>query len=220
MADIRINKRRMPAMQAIDNVGTLVAKMEALGSKNNSVLTALIVNGREIDLDNGEMMRLKLESDDTVEARLETPEQLSFESLQVAQEMAELLTFDLKVTTLHLWDNLKVYEKSLETLLADCKLFLTLGVRPIELLGYDPMSLPKEAEACLRQLDAVANNIEDATLLAVHGKSREACRALVSRVLPSIERWLSMTVPFASILQIDEVSVPNFATDTTVSASR
>lgn len=218
MADIRINKRRMPALQSVDTVGTLVSRLEGYGAKNNSVLTSLLVNGRAVDLDNSELMRLKIDSEDTVEAKMETPQQLSFESLQVAQEMAELLIFDLKVATLHLWDNLKVYEKSMETMLRDCKMFLMLGARPIELLGYNPYELPKQAEGCLRQLDAVANNLEDATLLAVHSKNKEACQVLVGRVLPAIEKWLSMSVPFAQFLEIDDVKVPNFSVELTTPA--
>lgn len=210
MADVRINKRRMPILQSVDSMGSLVAKIDALGAKNKTFLTSLTVNGRNVDLESQEIMRLKLDSDDTVEARMETAEQLSFESLQVAQEMAELLTFDLKVATLHLWDNLKFYEKSLETLIHDCKLFLTLGARPIELLGYAPTELPKQAQDCLKALDEIANHVEDSTLLAVHGKNREACQALISRVLPSIERWLSLSAPFAQFLEIDDVRVPTF----------
>lgn len=210
MADIRVNKRRMPALKAVDSIGVLVSRLETLGESNNTCLTNLTVNGREIDIDNSEIMRLKLDADDTVEALMETAQQLSYQSLQIAQDMAELLIFDLKVATLQIWDGTKNFDKSLETLLNDCKLFLTLAARPIELLNQNPYELPQQAESCLRQLDATANNLEDAVLLAVNGKNKESCQVLVARVLPCIERWLSLAVPFAGHLQIEQVELPTF----------
>lgn len=210
MADVRVNKRRMPTLKAVDSIGGLVSRLETVGESNRTYLTTLMVNGRQIDIDNPEIMRLKLESDDTVEALMETPQQLSYQSLQVAQDMAELLIFDLKVATLQIWDGTKNFEKSLETLLGDCKLFLTLAARPIELLNQNPYELPQQAESCLRQLDATANNLEDAVLLAVNGKNKESCQVLVARVLPCIERWLSLAVPFANHLQIEQVELPTF----------
>ena len=213
MADIRINGRRIPALQAIDNGLLLVKRLEAIGQRNSTALTGLSINGRVFEIENSELSRLKFENDDTVEARMETREQLSFESLQVAQEMAELLVFDLKVATLKMWDNNRYFEKSLETLLSDCNLFLTLGARPIELLECNLLQISTSGEACLRQLDAVANHIEDATLLAVNGEHRDACHVLVARVQPSIEKWLGLTAAFAQELEIDKVQVPTIITE-------
>ena len=210
MADVRINGRRFPALQAIDNMGIVLSRLESLGQKNNTVLTAMSVNGRPLDLDANGISRLKLDRDDTLEARMESPEQLSFESLQVAQEMAELLLFDIKVATLHLWDNSHLQEKSLETLLNDCKLFLTLGARPIDLLGKKLEDLPLAAEACLRHLDFIAGHLQDTVLLAVHGKLRDACHVLVARLMPALEKWLGHTAGFAETLAIDRVELPIF----------
>lgn len=208
MADVRINGRRIPILQAIDTAGVLIQRLESIGSRNNTELTSLTINGRAVDLDQSHTARLRLDRDDTVEARMESHEQMAFESLQVAQEMAELLVFDLKVATLHLWDNSRYQDKSLETLLTDCSLFLSLGARPLDLLGKSPDDLPPVAQDCLKQLDAVANSVEDATLLAVSGNGKDACHLLVGRVMPAIERWLGLTVPFAEHLQIDKVQLP------------
>lgn len=210
MADVRINNKRMPALNAVDSVGTLLNRLELLSESNNTCLTNLCINGRSIDIDSNDIKRMKLDAEDTVDALMESPQQLAFQSLQVAQEMAELLIFDLKVATLQLWDGTKTYDKSLEALLNDCKLFLTLGARPIELLNHNPYELPQQAEQCLRQLDAIANNLEDSVLLAINGKCKESCQVLVARVLPCVERWLSLTVPFATHLQIDQVDLPKF----------
>lgn len=213
MADIRINGRRIPALQAIDNGQLLVKRLEAIGQRNNTALTGLLLNGRACEIENAELARLKFETDDTVDARMETREQLSYESLQVAQEMAELLVFDLKVATLKMWDNHRYFEKSLETLLSDCNLFLSLGARPLELLEFNLTELSTSSEGCLRQLDAIANHIEDATLLAVHGEPRDSCHVLVARVLPAIERWLGLTAVFAQELEIDKVQIPTIITE-------
>lgn len=213
MADVRINGRRIPALQAIDSTGTLLQRLDAVGQRNRTVLTDLSVNNRQIDPDSTEIHRLKLEASDTIEARMESVEQLAFESLQVAQEMAELLAFDLKVVTLHLWDNSRLQEKSLETLLTDCTLFLSLGARPYELLGHDPLQLPQSAQECLRQLDAIAHHVEDATLLAVTGSPKDACHVLVARVIPTLERWLGLTPEFAEHLQIDRIEMPTLPGD-------
>lgn len=204
MAEVRVNARRAPLLQSVDVLATLVQRLDQMGQRDNTMLTAVNVNGRKVELDGPELSRFKLLPGDLVECKMETPVQLAFESLRVAQDMAELLVFDLKVATIHLWENSRYQEKSLETLLSDCQLFLLLGARPIELLGRDPHDLPHAAEGCLRQLDAVAGHLEDATLLAVNAKAREACHVLVGRVLPTVERWLGLTAAFAEHLEIDE----------------
>lgn len=205
MADVRINGKRLPPLQSIDTLAALMKKLEAIAQKNNSALTSLSINNNNIDIDNPEYLRLKLENEDTIDAKLDTSEQLSYESLQVALDMAGLLVFDLKVVTLKLWDSGKNYEKSLETLLNDCNLFLSLGARPIYLLNKDPEKLESEAQLFLRQLDSIAYHVEDATLLAVHGHSKEACYVLVGMVKPAIERWIGLSAKFAQILDINTV---------------
>jgi hypothetical protein len=211
MADVRINGKRFPALQAIDTLGTLVDRLENMGAAHASSITAVHVNGRVVDIDNADLLRMRFENDDTIEVRMETVAQMAFECVQVAQEMAELLVFDLKVATLHLWDNSRHGEKSLETLINDCHKFLMLGARPLDLLGTDPHALPGAAQQCLRQLDAIAGSVEDATLLAVNGEKKDACHVLVARVKPAIERWLGLSAAFAEQLEIDRLEVPNFA---------
>jgi hypothetical protein len=210
MSDVRINGKRFPALQAIDLLGQLITRLEALGGANASVVTSVHVNGRIVDIDNNDMLRMRLDSDDTVEVRLETLAQMAFECVQVAQEMAELLVFDLKVVTLHLWEGSRHQDKSLETLINDCHKFLLLGARPLDLLDANPYTLPEAAQQCLRQLDNVAANVEDATLLAVSGEKKDACHVLVARVKPAIERWLGLSAVFAEHLEIDRAVVPTF----------
>lgn len=206
MADVRVNGKRVPPLQSIDTLSSLMKKLEIIAQKNNSALTSLSINNSNIDIDNPEFLRLKLENEDTIDAKLDTAEQLSYESLQVALDMAGLLVFDLKVVTLTLWDSGKNYEKSLETLLNDCNLFLSLGARPIYLLNKDPEKLEPEAQLFLRQLDTIAYHVEDATLLAVHEHSKEACHVLVGMVKPAIERWIGLSAKFAQILDINTVT--------------
>lgn len=205
MADIRINGRRFPILQAIVDLGVLVQRLDAIATRENMGLTNLSVNGEPVDLDNPGIQKLRLDPTDTVEARMETAEQLALQSLQIAQEMAELLVFDIKVATLNLWDNTRYQQRSLETLLQDCELFLTLGARPVELLGKDPNQVEKPVEECLRQLDTVANHVQDAILLAVHGKNRDASHVLVARVMPTIEKWLGHSAAFASFLELEKL---------------
>ena len=95
--------------------------------------------------------------------------------------------------------------KSLETLLNDCQKFLLLSARPLDLLGAKPHELPTHAQQYLKQMDAIANSLEDATLLAVRGHNRDACHILVSRVMKGIERWLGLSIVFAQTLEIDKV---------------
>ena len=96
MADVRVNGKRIPPLQSINDIATLINRLESLANKNNSALTALKVNNSEIDIDNIDYHKMKLETDDTIEAKFDTPEKLSYESLQVALDMADLLIFDLK----------------------------------------------------------------------------------------------------------------------------
>jgi hypothetical protein len=206
MAEVRINGRRMPNLQSVALVGNLVDKLESWGQRKRLALTSLWVNGSEMDLEETSFRGLKLAVDDLVEARMETPEQMSYESLQVAQEMAELLVFDLKVVTIQMWDAVRTHQKMMEVLIDDCHLFLTLAGRPIELLGVPLEELPYDAERCLKELDAIAQNVEDATLLCVHGERRDACALLVNRVLPCIERWIGLSGTFAAFLEVDKVA--------------
>lgn len=206
MADVRVNGKRVPPLQSIDNISNLISKLEAIALKNNSALTSITVNNSVIDIDNTDFHRLKLELEDTVEAKIDTPEQLAYESLQVALDMAGLLVFDLKVVAIRLWESGKNYEKSLETLLNDCNLFLSLGARPVYLLQKDPNNIEQEAQDCLKQLDLIANHVEDATLLAVHDSPKEACYTLVGMVKPAIERWIGLSAKFAQILDINTVT--------------
>ena len=164
-----------------------------------------------INLDAQNLAKIRLTGDDTIEARMESSEQLAFESLHVAQEMSELLTFDIKVATLHLWGNLKQQFASLETLLTDCSLFLTLAARPHELVGVTVCAMTLEAQRCLQLLDTIANHLEDATLLAATNNHKDACHVLVARVLPSIEKWMGYTPIFAEQLKLDHFKVPEFS---------
>ena len=204
MADVRVNGKRVPPLQAVDNLAILIQRLENMASKNNSALTSLDVNNSSINLEEKEKYyKMKLEIDDTIEAKLDTSEQLSFESLQVALDMSDLLTFDLKVVTLKLWDNDKSYEKNLETLLQDCNLFLSLAARPIYLLNKEPETLEVEAQNCLQELDRIANYVENATLLAVNNKPKDACFILVGMVKSAIERWTGLSAIFAQTLDIN-----------------
>lgn len=204
MVDVRINGKRMPILKAVGDLKALVMRLEAIGNKEGTELTSLVINGRSVDLDNPDILKLRLDADDTVEARMESAGQLALQSLQVAQEMAELLVFDLKVATLNLWDNTRTQTKNLETLINDCNLFLSLAARPMDLLGQDPLSVEKPVEECLRKLDEVANNLEDAVLLAAHDRGRAASHVLVARVMPAIEKWLSLSSIFAEHLSLGQ----------------
>ncbi len=215
MAEVRINGKRMPNLQVVSVMGALVSKLETWGQKNRMSLTALSINGSTIDIESPDFQVLNLASDDLIEARMETPEQMSFESLQVAQEMAELLIFDLKVVTIQMWEAAKSHQKSLDVLLDDCQLFLSLASRPIDLLGVSLDELPCDAERCLRELDAVAQNVEDATILCVHNELKDSCAIMVNRVLPCIERWLGLTAKFAEFLQIDRPELGSTQGETT-----
>lgn len=211
MSDVRINGRRFPILKAVDNLNSLIQKMDSLGQRNNTCLTTLTLNNRIMNIDATNLAQIKLTDEDIVEARMESSEQLAYESLHVAQEMAELMVFDIKVATLHLWDNLKQQYQSLETLLTDCNLFLTLAARPHELLGIELSQMTPEARKCLQLLDVVANNLEDATLLAATQHPKDACHVLVARVLPALENWMGYTPLFAEQLKIEEFKSPVFA---------
>ncbi|MEN9530223.1 MAG: hypothetical protein RI932_2096 [Pseudomonadota bacterium] len=211
MADVRVNGRRLVLLQQETSIQSLVDKLDNMANRSNSCLTALHINGAEIDLDGTELIAgTSLGDNDVVEARIENTAQLAFESLQVAQEMAELLVFDIKVTTLKLWDSNTFAEKEMDALLKDCHTFLTLGAHPLDLLQRSPLELSATAQECLRELDKIAQNIEDATLLAVHLQFKDACHVLVGRVMPCIERWLGLTAVFAKELEIDRLERPKF----------
>jgi len=211
MADVRVNGRRLALLQKETSLSLLIDKLDNIAARSSSCLTALVVNGNEIDLDDDDAIkRLQINAADVVESRIETTAQLAFESLQVAQEMAELLAFDIKVTTLKLWDTKAFAEKEIDTLLKDCHTFLTLGAHPLDLLQRSPLEMSATAQDCLRELDKIAKNVEDATLLAVHSQFKDACHVLVGRVMPSIERWLGLTAVFAKELEIDRLERPTF----------
>lgn len=211
MADVRVNGRRMTLLQSESHLDKLIDKLDNIANRSSSCLTALFLNGAEVELDGLSTEKLpQLTNQDVVDARIENTAQLAFESLQVAQEMAELLSFDIKVATLKLWDSNSFAEKEMDTLLKDCHTFLTLGAHPLDLLQRSPSEMSDSAQNCLKELDSVAQHIEDATLLAVHSKFKESCHVLVGRVLPALERWLGMTAHFAQELEIDRVEVPKF----------
>lgn len=221
MADIRVNGRRLAILQNEESLQALVEKLDNLAGRCNSCLTSLTINGNEVDLDNLEAETLSsFSASDVIDARIENTAQLSFESLQVAQEMAELLVFDIKVATLKLWDSNTFAEKELDTLLKDCHSFLTLGGHPLDLLQRSPLELSASAQDCLRELDRIAQSVEDATLLAVHAQFKDACHVLVGRVMTSIERWLGLTAVFAKELEIDRIEKPNLGEPAEVLAFR
>jgi hypothetical protein len=205
MADVRVNGKRIPALQAIGSFGVLITRLDALAGSQDTAITSVSINHEELDFENFELYKMRLGDEDTVEVRMETVSQMAFECMQVAQEMAELLVFDLKVATLALWENTSGSAKTLETLLNDCQKFLMLAARPLDLLGAKPHELPTHAQEYLKQMDAIANSLEDATLLAVRGHNRDACHILVSRVMKGTERWLGLSIAFAQVLEIDKV---------------
>lgn len=202
MADVRVNGRRIPPLQSVDNLATLIDKLESLADKNESALTALSVNQTFVDIENQEYRRMRIEAEDTIDAQFETPKQLSAESLRVALEMADLVLQDLKITTIKLWDNNLNYEKSLDTLLHDCNLFISLAARPIYLLNVETESLENSAQQYVAELDRIANHLENTAILSAHGRRKEACQVLIGIVKTSIERWINLSTLFAQHLDI------------------
>lgn len=207
MPEVRVNGRRMPNLQPVSVMGSLLEKLETWGQRTSTVLTRLSINGSDVEFESAEMQKMRLGTDDLIEVKMESPEQMSYESLQVAQDMAELLIFDLKVATIQMWEAAKAHQSSMETLLDDCQLFLLLAARPIDLLGVKLDELPYDAERCLRELDSIAQYVEDATLLCVHEELRDACAILCNRVLPCIEKWMGASGHFAEFLNIDRVPI-------------
>lgn len=220
MADVRVNGRRNALLQAESRLQSLIDKLDQIAARSQSCLTVLTINGQEVDLDNLATLTAGLSNDDVIEARIENTAQLSFESLQVAQEMAELLVFDIKVATLKMWESSAFPETELGTLLKDCHTFLTLGAHPLDLLQRSPSELSATAQDCLRELDRIAECVEDATLLAAHGHHKDSCHVLVARVMPSIERWLGLTAAFAKELEIDRIQSPALAETADIVALR
>jgi hypothetical protein len=211
MADVRINGRRYPSLQSIDSVQVLYQRLELIAQESASEITGLLLDGKDIDLENIVRYKISLHAEDKVEVHMETVQQMSFECLQVAQEIAELLVFDIKVATLNVWDGTSQQLKTLETLLQDSEKFLLLAARPLELMNADSSKLPAAAKQCLRQLDEVAQHLEDTALLAVTGNNKESCAVMLQRLLPSIERWLGLSGVFAEQLQINKINkIDNF----------
>ncbi len=205
MADVRINGKRIPPLQVINDISQLIQKLDILANESNSVLTSLLLNNSAIDVDNFEYHKLKLEKEDTLDARFDTAEQLSFESLQVALDMADLLILDLKMAAVKIWDNNSDYIVVLDTLIEDCRLFLNLAARPVALLHKNLDDLDVEPRNCLQELDRIAGDVENATLLAVRGYPKESCFVLGDRVKSAIERWVGLSALFARSLNINSV---------------
>ena len=206
MADVRINGKRLPRLTSVDSLKNLLPKIELICQKNRYAITGCYLNEKEMDIDNEKILMLKLETEDKVEIKIESPEQLSYESLSVAQDMADLLMFDIKVSTIRLWNSEADYEPTLATLLKDCYYFLSLAARPIYLLNKELKDLDPQSEACLKELDKIANALEDATLFSVHKKNKEACEVLILIVKPAIETWIGLSAMFAEKMNI---SAPN-----------
>jgi len=202
MADVRINGKRIPKLKTLNNLKNLMVKIDFICEKNHYAVTNVMINNKDIDVENEKLLSLSLDESDTVEIKLESPEQLSYESLSVAQDMADLLLFDLKVSTIRLWNSTLDYEPSLETLLKDCYYFLSLAARPIYLLNQDPNNLDEDSTKCLKILDGIASDLEDATFLSVHAENKSACEVLILKVKPAIETWVGLSVLFAEKMKI------------------
>jgi len=217
MAQVRINGTRFPILQSVRDVGTLISRIELMASKDNRYLTHMAINGKALDLESPDVEKWKVENEDVVDVLTETPESLALQSLQVAQEMGELLAFDIKVATLHLWDNTKFQVQTLHSLLKDCQLFLSLGSRPIEVLGRNPREVPAPIMSLLGCLDSVADHVEDTILLATAQKPKEACHVLIARVLPALKDWLERSTELADYLHLKpHLHEPSFEYDLTL----
>lgn len=209
MADVRVNGRRIPPLQSVDNLAMLIDKLESLADKNESALTSLRVNQTFVDIENQEYRRMRIDTEDTIDAQFETPKQLSAESLRVALEMADLVLQDLKIATIKLWNNSLNYEKNLDTLLHDCNLFISLAARPIYLLNTSTETLENSVQQYIAELDRIANHLENTAILCAHGRHKEACQVLIGIVKTSIERWITLSTLFAQLFDIhSEKSTP------------
>ena len=202
MADIRINGKRFPSLQSLGVVNKLLEKLEQLSIKNRESITMLRINESEIDISNEKLRTLKIDDTDKVEVRMETPEKLSYESLNVALDMADLLLNDIKVSTLNLWNSEKDYEPTLETLIEDSYYFLSLAARPIYLLDANINSLAPDSEKCLRQLDKISDLLKNITYLSIKKQNKDACHLLVAKVIPAIETWIGLSGSFAANLNL------------------
>ena len=204
MADIRINGKRFPSLQSIGVVNGLLEKLDLLSTKNRESITMLRINDSEIDLSNDKLRALKIDDTDKVEVRMETPEKLSYESLNVALDMADLLLNDIKVSTLNLWRSEKDYEPTLETLIEDSYYFLSLAARPIYLLDANINNLDPDSEKCLKQLDTISNFIRKIAYLSIKKQNKDACHLLVSKVIPAVETWIGLSGNFAEKLNLSK----------------
>lgn len=204
MADVRVNGKRVPPLQPVSNMGELIKKLDAMAFKNSETLTSLKWNNKDIDVDKMELHKLAIEEDDTIEVRIENPMGLSFESLQAAMDMTDLLIQDLKQATVHIWKGKTDYTKSLEVLLKDCELFLTLAAKPVYLLEYCPESLHGEVRGALEELDKISSHVESATHLALTNRRKESCFVLMRYVAPCLERWAGLCASFAKFMGINE----------------
>ena len=59
MADVRINGKRIPPLQTVNDIAVLIQRLETLAGKSNSALTSLKVNNFDIDIDNIEFQKMK-----------------------------------------------------------------------------------------------------------------------------------------------------------------
>jgi len=204
MADIRINGTRFPSLQSLGAVNGLLEKLENLSTKTRESVTMLRINDSEIDISNDRLRALKLDDTDKVEVKMETPEKLSYESLNVALDMADLLMNDIKVSTLNLWNSEKDYEPTLETLIDDSFYFLSLAARPIYLLDTNINNLDPDSEKCIKQLDKISDLLKNVTYLSIKKQNNDACHILVAKVIPAIETWIGLSGSFADNLNLSE----------------
>lgn len=202
MADIRINGKRFPSLQSLGVVNGLLEKLEQLSAKNRESITMLRINDSEIDLSNEKLRALKIDDTDKIEVRMETPEKLSYESLNVALDMADLLINDIKVSTLNLWNSEKDYEPTLETLIEDSYYFLSLAARPIYLLDANLNNLDPDSEKCLKQLDIISDLLRNIVYLSIKKQNKDSCHLLVAKVIPAIETWIGLSGSFAERLNL------------------
>jgi hypothetical protein len=204
MAQVRVNGQRVPPLASISVLESLLSKIDAVASKKDLFITSVSIDGKPIEMEQLNLKKITLASDEVVDVRLENPKEMAHESLQVAMELVELLVFDLKVATLRLWEPISApfANQALSKLLDDTRLFLTLAARPFQLMDQNPEELGVLSQQCLRKLDEIAEHLQDAVLLYTHKQPKNTCRVLVARVLPALEQWMGLAPAFATDLDV------------------
>ncbi|MBI2601521.1 MAG: hypothetical protein HYW48_00545 [Deltaproteobacteria bacterium] len=180
---IKLKHKEIPVPVPIKTLGEALSWVEKLFAKHDTILTSVVLDDREMvdGLKKTKVRNIPLNANSSLHIRIESPKDLSLQTLDVVGDLASAISNRLKGLAVHCWQDGSIKPRGeLEEISSDISLLLELIEHMNGILDY--------SHAYLAPVNGLAHLIRSAheafheKMSALHWQ--ELARVLVTRLEP------------------------------------